>query len=117
MKFRLYAVLAAVCPRVYVQGTVPAGVVRPYVTYFQIAGQSVNYVDDAIPDIKNGAQQVCVWAERQTEADALMKQIEDAIRTAATIQGRPLSEAIDAPYEPDTKLCGSIQRFDIWATR
>lgn len=117
MKAKLYAVLAAVCPRVYLHGTAPTMVVRPYITYFKIAGQAVNYIDDAIPDTQNAAMQINVWADKQTEADAMIKQIDDAIRTAKTMQGRPMSAAIDSPYEPDTKLCGSIQRFDIWASR
>jgi hypothetical protein len=117
MKAKIVPVLLAVCPRVYLQGTAPAMVARPYITYYKIAGQSINYVDDAIPETRNGAMQVCVWSERQMEADAMIQQVEDAIRTAKTIQGRPLADAIDAPYEPDTKLCGSIQRFDIWASR
>lgn len=117
MKARLCAVLAAVCPRVYLHGTAPAAVARPYITYFKIAGEAVNYVDDAIPDAQNAAMQINVWADRQIDADAMIKQIEDAIRTAKTLQGRPMSAAIDAAYEPGTKLCGSIQRFDIWAPR
>lgn len=117
MKARLYAVLAAVCPRVYLHGTAPAMVARPYVTYSGFGAKTINYVDDAIADAKNAAVQINVWAERQTEADTMIQQIEDAIRTASTLQGRTLTGAIDAPYEPDTKLCGSIQRFDIWATR
>ena len=117
MKARLVAVLAEVCPRVYPHGTAPSGVVRPYVTYYGFGAKTINYVDDAIPDSQNAAMQISVWADRQTEADLLIKQIENAIRTATTIQGRTLSGAIDAPYEPATKLCGSIQRFDIWAAR
>lgn len=116
MKAKLVAILKGLCPRVYLQGAAPIGLACPYVTYYPIGGRALNYVDDAIPDKANAAIQVSVWADDPTTADTLAAQIEDAIRTAPTIQGRPIAAAITT-YEPDTKLCGSIQRFDIWASR
>jgi len=95
----------------------PHGVQRPYITYFTFGAKAINYIDNAEPDSENAAVQIAVWSERQTEADALMSSIESALRVADTLLCRPSTGRIDAPYEPDTGLCGSIQRFDIWASK
>lgn len=88
----------------------------PYITYQQIGGQSVNYVDDAIPDSRNAIVQFNGWDATRSGAAALAKQIEDALRAAAAFTARPVSEPI-SQHEPGLERYGTLQDFSIWADR
>jgi hypothetical protein len=91
----------------------PENTVRPYMTYQQVGGEAINFLDATVPSKRNGRWQVNVWADSRLQAAALSRQAEDAMRTAAglltTVLGAPV-----AIYEPDTKLFGAIQDFSCW---
>lgn len=111
----LYAVLAAVCPRVY-PDTAPANPVRPYVTWQQLGGSVIAPVANEVADKRNGFIQVNVWADTRIEANAIALAIEAALTTAAAFQARPQS-AISATMDDEVQLRGAVQDFSIWAPR
>ena len=106
------ALQTLVVNRVY-PDVAPIGTVRPYVTYQQIGGQSVNFIDTAVPSKANARFQVNVWADTRAAAALLAGQVEQALRTAATLQTTVMGQPV-ATYEPDTLLFGTRQDFSFW---
>ena len=94
----------------------PVATVRPYITYTQIGGEALSYMDDTLPSGKFGRFQVNVWAETRATASALMLQVEAAMIQAAAFQGRPLS-APSSAYDHDSLVYGSMQDFNVFSTR
>ena len=94
----------------------PLGAVRPYITYQQFGGESVQFADSSLPSKENARFQINVWAATRTEAKALIKQAEAALCAATAFQTTPLGASV-ALHEPDTKLYGAMQDFSIWSTR
>jgi hypothetical protein len=89
----------------------PENTVRPYITYQQVGGQGVNFVDPTAPSKKNARIQINVWADKRSDAAILSRQVEDTLRNVsqATVLGAPV-----AIYEPETKLRGTRQDFSFW---
>lgn len=86
---------------------------RPYITYQQVGGQGVNFIDPTVPSKKNARFQVNVWADTRSAAATLAGQIEGALRAAASLQTTVLG-ALVASYESDTKLRSTRQDFSFW---
>lgn len=88
-----------------------AGTAKPYITYQQVGGTSVNFVDAAAPSKANGRFQINVWGDTRSSVAVLAAQAEAALRSVlqATVLGQPV-----ASYEPDTLLRGSRQDFSFW---
>ncbi len=98
---------------------------RPYITYQQVGGKSVNFLAQGAevtsgsppsplyPDKANARIQINVWADTRAKASTLAKQVENALRALTalqtTVEGAPISI-----YEADTKLRGSMQDFSFW---
>ena len=101
--------------RVY-PDSAPNGVTTPYITYTQIGGEAVSFVEGSVPDRKNGLFQINVWAATRAGASALMLQVEAALMTtnrfAVEVQRAPINE-----YEPDMVMYGAHQDFSIWSVR
>ena len=116
METDLVALLQAICPRSW-PDVAPAGAVLPYIVWQPLGGEALRFVDGTAPDKRNTYLQVAVWSATRAEAIALIHQVEDAITAApAFASALPEGEA-RATYEATTQRYGSIQRFDIWATR
>lgn len=115
LETELFDLLKVHCPRVF-PDVAPAGTARPYVTWQGLGGRSLRFLDNTAGDKRNTLMQISVWSTTRTEANALIRAIEDAICASggliATPEGEPLST-----YEPDTQLYGSIQRFSIYSNR
>lgn len=112
----LNALLLTISPNVYPDVAAP-GAALPYVVWQEIGGQALRYGDGTAPDKRNAYLQVAVWSSTRGEALALIRQIEEVFCLSSIFAAiSPSGEAISA-YEPDTERYGSIQRFDIWATR
>lgn len=90
----------------------PAGVGRPYITYQQVGGEPVNFIDSAVPSKKNARVQINVWSDGRPEAATIARQAEDALR-AAPLQTTVLG-AFTSTYEPTPKLYGTMQDFSFW---
>ncbi len=110
----LFAALKSlVANRVY-RDVAPANVTAtPWITFQQVGGAPVNFVDPTIPSMKNGRFQVNVWAASRDEAAALQRQVEDALRAATQLRPTVLTGAV-AIYEEDTNLYGTRQDFSFW---
>lgn len=94
----------------------PLTTVRPYITYTQIGGEAISYVENTLPSSKNGRFQVNVWADTRASASSTILLVEAALLTSSTFQAR----AVGAPssgYEPDVPVYGSMQDFSIWSNR
>lgn len=115
MEATLTTLLKAICPRAY-PNVAPPGTVAPYITWQPIGGESLRYGDNTAPDKRNTLLQVNVWSKTHLEAVTMIRQVEDAICASSAWQATPQGEAV-SDYESDTELHGSLQRFDIWATR
>jgi hypothetical protein len=83
---------------------------RTYITYQQVGGDAVNFLDSAKPGKKNARFQVNVWAPTAHQAAALSRLTEDAMRTINSfVLGAPVSTS-----EPDLNIFGTRQDFSIW---
>lgn len=92
----------------------PQGVTAlPRITYQQVGGQGLNFVEAAPVGKKNGRFQVNVWGGTRLQVAALARQVEDALRAESRLYTTVLAAPI-ATYEPDTKLYGSMQDFSFW---
>lgn len=111
----IVTLLQGLCSRVY-PDVAPAGTARPYVTYQQVGGRALTFMERTAPSKKHGRFQISVWADTRIAAAALALQIENAFITASTMQAEPLSAPV-SDYEPDTKLYGARQDFTVWSDR
>lgn len=92
----------------------PESTTRPYITWQQVGGESVNFIDSTVPGKKNARVQVNVWADTRLEAATLAELVEDMLRGVAALQTTVLG-APTSVYEPDTNLRGSMQDFSFWS--
>lgn len=106
------AIKGLISNRVY-PDVAPELATRPYITYQQVGGDAVNFLESTIPSKANARVQVTVWGDTRAQVAALAKQVEDAIRTTIALQATVLGAPV-AIYEPDTKLRGTRQDFSVW---
>jgi hypothetical protein len=111
---KLAVLLQAICPNTF-PDFAPIGTPKPYVTWQQIGGDTVDTIDNVVPSIENALVQINVWSDRRLEAKALIKQIEAALISAQNLQARPTDAAV-SDGDPDIGRC-SRQDFSIWADR
>ena len=116
MEADLDALLKTLCPRTFAdvaEETTPT----PYIVWQGIGGQSLRALDGAHCGERNTYMQVSVWADTRLAALTLIRQVEDALVASPDFQvARPDSEPLSV-LESAPKRYGSIQRFNIWATR
>ena len=110
----LVALLQAISPRTY-PDVAPEGTATPYVTWQQIGGESLRYLDGTA-DSRYPLMQVNAWSRSRLESAGLIRQIEDAICASDAFQAAPQGEPIST-HERETGLYGSIQRFDVFGPR
>lgn len=91
----------------------PENAVRPYITYQQVGGEGVNFVDSTTPSLKNARMQINVWADTRAAAATLAGQVETAIRGATTLRPKILGAPV-AMFDLETKLRGTRQDFSVW---
>lgn len=85
----------------------------PYITYQQVGGESLAFLERTVPSKRNGRFRVRTWATTRVQTSALMRQVHDALITAAVFQVAALGEQL-ADYDEETKRFGSLQDFSIW---
>ena len=110
----LVTLLKSINPRVF-PDVAPTGTVTPYLTWQQIGGESVRYGDNTA-DSRWPLIQINAWGKTSAESLALILQVEDALCASSAFQAEPQGESMSI-YEPDTKLYGRLQRFDIFGAR
>jgi hypothetical protein len=111
----LQAALAALCPRTY-PDVAPEGTATPYIVWHQFGGQAPTYTEAALTNRRNAYVQVNVWADTKAVSAALSLQIEQALVAHTVLQVEP-QNALQAEYDEETTLRGSMQDFSIWAPR
>lgn len=94
----------------------PLSTARPYITYAQIGGEAIGYLDNTVPDGKIGRFQINVWGDTRASVSALMLQVEAAMIQATAFQARPLS-APSSDYDHDSLVYGAMQDFSVFSTR
>ena len=112
----IYTAIKGLCGNRAFRDFAPMNTVKPYVTYVQVGGESINYVDDALPSLKNGRFQFNVWGDGRDSVSSLMLQIEAALIQSAEFQARPIGAANNS-YDHDMAIYGAMQDFTIWSTR
>lgn len=115
MESDLQALLTTLCGNVY-PDVAPEGAARPSVTWQGIGGETLRFVGNEAADKRHTLLQINAWSETRQEALALIRQVEDALCSAVVFTASPQGEPINT-HEPDTRLYGSIQRFNVWSTR
>ena len=90
----------------------PQGVARPYVVWQEISDVPENGLDGAL-GLDNFRVQVTCWAEKATDARALLVQVIAAMAASAQFKSL-LADRRALPFEPDTKLFGSQADFSVW---
>jgi len=104
---------ALVTGRVY-PDIAPQGMTAlPRITYQQVGGQGLNFIENTPVGKKNGRFQVNVWGATRLQVAALSRQVEDALKSEKQLYTTILSAPI-ASYETDTKLYGTMQDFSFW---
>jgi hypothetical protein len=88
----------------------------PRITYQQVGGQSVSFLDRIRPTLKNGRFQISTWAATSVQASQIALAAEDALIAATAFQATPLGAPV-ADFEQDTGLHGRRQDFSIWSPR
>ncbi len=102
---------ALVANRVY-PDVAPLNAVLPFITYQQVGGQAVNFLEAASSDKKNARIQVNVWSATRLEANVLIRHVEDEMvknPILAYVEGAAI-----AAYDDQTKQYGALQDFSVW---
>lgn len=111
----LLIVLRTVCPAVHPDAS-PTNALPPYITYQQVGGRPLRYVDNTAADLEHAAVQINVWAASRKQATEMCRAVESALCAATTFVARPIAEPVSI-NEFDLGLRGCEQDFDIWAAR
>lgn len=107
------ALKSLVSNRVYRDIAPQTEVLLPRITFQQVGGSAVNFIDPTVPSQKNGRFQVNCWGSRRDDVMALARQVEDTLRAYTPLQTTVLAAPV-ALYEDETKLFGSVQDFSFW---
>lgn len=89
-----------------------APLTRPFITWQQVGGRTVSFLEGGHPGLRNARVQINVWADDRETANTLMRAVEVDLLTA----DRKTSAigALTALYEEQMKLYGARQDFDFW---
>jgi hypothetical protein len=112
----LYSALGSlVSNRVY-PDIAPQGVAKPYITYQQVGGRAIAFLETAVVGRRNARIQVNVWHTSRLAANTLARSVEDALIVSTALRAVPLGSLVST-HEPDTGgLFGTRQDFSVWHT-
>ena len=94
----------------------PLGTIRPFITFEQVGGDALSYLDGTLPDKKNGRFEIGVYADSRASCAAIALQVESVMAAATVFQ----ASAIHAPisdYASDVLIYSSTQNFSVFSTR
>lgn len=109
------AVLATACARVF-PDFAPVSTTRPYVTFRQVGGDTINPLAQEVPNLRHPTFQVNVWANSRASAASTMLAIESAMRLATTFTASPVGESA-SDFDADVPVYGAEQEFTVWCPR
>lgn len=111
---QVYAALQGLANGQVYPDLAPEEATAPYIVYQSVGGQPINYLGGENPGKRNARMQISVWAATRLGAAMLAEQVEDAMRSATTLQTQVLTGQM-ATYDETTKLRGVIQDFSVWS--
>lgn len=93
----------------------PPGVSQtlPFVTWQQVGGQVISFLEGGHPGMRNARIQVNTWDGTRLGANNLMRAIEVEILGTPALQATAIG-ALTATYDPAVKLYGARQDFSVW---
>lgn len=91
----------------------PPGAAKPYITFQQVGGKAINFVESAVPGLRNGVFQINCWATTNAAAKALAIAAEEALILAVALQTTVLGAAV-VEFDEVAQLFGSRQDFSVW---
>lgn len=93
----------------------PMNTTRPYITYQQVGGSAVNFLESAVVGKRNARIQLNYWAETRAAAMTLARACEDALVASTTLRAFVLSAPVSVFEDEMTPpLYGCMQDFSIW---
>lgn len=92
----------------------PVGIAKPYITFQQVGGVPLNFLEPVLPSKRNGIFRVYCWDTTRDSASALGRQVEKLLVESSVLLATTASGLVAIPREPDTGLFGTWQHFDIW---
>jgi hypothetical protein len=112
----LYTVLKGLVSNRCFPDFAPLGTVRPFITFEQVGGEALSFIDGTLPDKKHGRFEIGVYADSRASCAAVALQVESVMAAATVFQ----STAIHAPisdYADEVKIYSSTQNFSVFSTR
>lgn len=91
----------------------PEQTARPYITYQNVGGQPISFIDSAIPNREFARVQVSVWADTRIEASDLGRAIEHALRGMTELQTDVITGRM-ATSDETTGYRGTMQDFSFF---
>jgi hypothetical protein len=88
----------------------PVSTQRPYCTFQQIGGPSINPLDNTAPGVRLPDIQVNAWADTREQAMSLIRAIEAGMRAASAFHAHPLGEPV-GDFNADVPVYGALQDF------
>lgn len=86
---------------------------KPFITFQQVGGRSVSFLETAVVGKRNARFQINVWSADFQEAASLMRSVSDALVTNTTLRAIPLGEPVSS-FEDMVRLYGGSQDFSVW---
>lgn len=90
------------------------GILKPYITFQQVGGVPLNYLEPVLPNKRNGRFRVSVWDTTRDGASEIARQAERALVESSVLLATTETGLVARPYEPETGLYGTWQDFSIW---
>lgn len=108
----LVVAIGALCGGRCYPDVAPPAAVRPYVTYQQIGGQVAEFMEGGPAIKRNARMQINAWGNTRLEANALMRQIDDTLRSAP-FRASPIGD-LTSEFDAVTGDRGARQDFSLW---
>lgn len=91
----------------------PNTTTSPFITYQQVGGRSVAFLESAVVGKRNARFQINCWSTDFQEVADLMRSVSDALVTSSTLRAMPLGEPV-SEFADLVYLYGASQDFSVW---
>ena len=96
----------------------PAGTAAPWVTWQNIGGTPLRWLNNTAADKRKAMVQISAWTTSRASTLDLIRQIEDALCASTAFVARPADEPTSlVDQDLADPLYGSAQTFDLWVAR
>ena len=112
----LYGILKGLVSNRCFPDFAPLGTARPFITFEQVGGEAMSYLNGTLPDKKNGRFEIGVYTDSRASCAAIALQVESVMAAATAFQ----ASAIHAPisdYASDVMIYSSTQNFSVFSER